>query len=100
MIISSIGWSPLPTKGRIPVPASLRSPVEAGCRPGKGQTLKGQCHKIVDFWFFYESVSPIRAVSNFFEIRGDIHSSRCNTGVIDTGGKWKKSSIMKVLIIL
>jgi hypothetical protein len=34
------------------------------------------------------------------KIRGDIHSSRCTTGVNDTGGKWKKSSIIKVLIIL
>ncbi len=35
--------------------------------------LKGQCHEIFCFWFFYESVSPpapeypIRTVSNFFE---------------------------------
>ncbi len=36
----------------------------------------------------------------FLKIRGDIHSSRCTTGVIDTGGKWKKSSIIKVFIIL
>ncbi len=32
----------------------------------------------------------IRAVSNFFKSRGDIHSSRCTTGVVDAGGKWKK----------
>jgi hypothetical protein len=36
----------------------------------------------------------------FSKIRGDIRSSRCTTGVVDTGGKWKKSSIIKVLIIL
>jgi hypothetical protein len=46
---------------------------------------------------------PIRAVSNFPKIRGDIHSSRCTTGVVDkknnTSGKWKKSSIRKVLNI-
>ncbi len=30
----------------------------------------------------------------FLKIRGDFCSSRCTTGVIDTGGKWKKSSII------
>ncbi len=43
--------------------------------------------------------SPYKAVSNFSKICGDIHSSRCTTGVIDSGGKWKKSSNIKVLII-
>jgi hypothetical protein len=50
--------------------------------------------------FFHESVSPkplsiciIRAVSNFFEIRGDIRSSGFATGVNDTGGKCKKLSL-------
>jgi hypothetical protein len=37
---------------------------------------------------------------NFSKICGDIRSSRCTTGVIDIGGKWKKSSIIKILIIL
>ncbi len=47
--------------------------------------------------FFHESVSPqafeytIRAISNFFENQGDIRSSRCTTGAVDIGGKWKKS---------
>ena len=36
----------------------------------------------------------------FSKIRGDIGSSRCTTGVVDTGGKWKKSSIRKFLIIV
>ena len=36
----------------------------------------------------------------FAKIRGDIRSSRFATGVNDTGGKWKKSSIRKILIIL
>jgi hypothetical protein len=41
------------------------------------------------------------AVSNFFEnLRRYSRSSRCTTGVNDTGGEWKKSSIIKVLIIL
>ncbi len=30
----------------------------------------------------------IRAVSIFSKIRGDIHSSRFATGVVDTGGKF------------
>jgi hypothetical protein len=36
----------------------------------------------------------------FRKILGDIRSSRFATGVKDTGGKWKKSSIRKILIIL
>jgi hypothetical protein len=39
----------------------------------------------------------IKAVSNFDR---DNRSSRCTIGVVDTGGNWKKSSIVKVLIIL
>jgi hypothetical protein len=34
------------------------------------------------------------------KIHGDICSSRCTTGVVDTNGKWKKYSIIKVLIIV
>ncbi len=41
----------------------------------------------------------IKAISNFSKTCGDIHSSRYTTSVIDTGGKWKKSSIRKVFII-
>jgi hypothetical protein len=67
---------------------------------------KGQCHEIFYFWFFHESVSPkplsipLGPFQIFPKICGDIRSSRCSTGVNDTGGKWKKSSIIKVLIIL
>jgi hypothetical protein len=35
----------------------------------------------------------IRVVSNFSKIHRDIRSSRCTTGVVDIGSKWKKSSI-------
>jgi hypothetical protein len=55
--------------------------------------LKGQCHKIFDFWFFHETVSPkrlsipLRPSQIFSKIRGDIRGSRCTTGVADTGGK-------------
>ncbi len=70
------------------------------------RNLKGQCHEIFCFWFFsWISFPPapeysIKTVSNFSKIRWDIRSSRFATGVNDTGGKWKKSSIRKILIIL
>jgi hypothetical protein len=41
----------------------------------------------------------IRAVSNFAKICGDIRSSRCTTGVVDTDGKWKKFAIRKIFVI-
>jgi hypothetical protein len=56
--------------------------------------LKGQCHEIFCFWFFYESVSPqpqsipLGPFRIFSKIRGDICKSRCTTGVNDTGGKF------------
>ncbi len=56
--------------------------------------------------FFHESLSPkplsipLGPFQIFLIICGDIRSSRCTTGVVDTGGKWKKSAITKVLIIL
>jgi hypothetical protein len=36
----------------------------------------------------------------FSKIHGKIASKNCTTGVVDTGSKWKKSSIRKVLNIL
>ncbi len=55
--------------------------------------------------FFINQFPPslrvhIGTVSNFSKIRGNICSSRLTTGVVDTSGKWKKSSIRKILIIL
>jgi hypothetical protein len=53
--------------------------------------------------FFHESVSPkpliiaLGTFQIFSKTHGDIHSSRFATG--DTGGKWKKSSIRKFVII-
>ncbi len=53
---------------------------------------------------FHESVSPkplsipLGSFRIFSKICGDIHSSKCTTSVVDTGGSWKKSSIIKVLI--
>ena len=64
--------------------------------------LKGQCHEILTSGFLHESVSPkplsipIGSFQIFLKIRRDIAAQ----GVVDTSGKWKKSSIMKVLIIL
>ncbi len=43
---------------------------------------------------------PLGPIRIFSEIHGDIRSSRCTTGVVDTGGKWEKSAMIKVLIIL
>ncbi len=68
--------------------------------------LKGQCHEISTSGFFHESVTPkhlsilLRPFRIFSKIRGDIRGSRCTAGVNDTGGKWKKSSSRKILIIL
>jgi hypothetical protein len=42
---------------------------------------------------------PLGSFRIFPKIRGDIRCSRFATGVNDTGGKCKKSSIIKVLII-
>jgi hypothetical protein len=57
-------------------------------------SLKGQCHEIFDFRFFFLNQFPTSPwVSHygwiFFKICGDICSSRCTIGVVDTGGKWK-----------
>ncbi len=76
-----------------------------GCWPPSPIPLKGQCHEIFGFWYF-SSISfppapeyPIRPFPILSKIRGEIRSSRLTTGVVDTGGKWKKSSIRKILII-
>jgi hypothetical protein len=68
--------------------------------------LKEQYHEIFDFWFFSWISFPQApeytnwTILNFLKLRGDIRSSRCTNSVIDTIGKWKKSSIIKVFIIL
>jgi len=55
--------------------------------------LKGQCHEIFCFWFFswislpLAPEYPVRTVSKFLEIRGDIRKSRCTIGINDTGCK-------------
>ncbi len=45
--------------------------------------LKGQCHEIFFFGFFMHHLPP-----SPWKIRGDIHKSRCTTGVNDTGSKF------------
>ncbi len=47
-------------------------------------TLKGQCHKIFCFWFFYELVSPHPRV--FHEDHLEFFP-KFATGVVDTGGQ-------------
>ena len=70
-----------------------------------GLCLKGQCHEIFFFWFSSRISFPqvpnytIRPFWIFSKFPGDIRSSRFANGVNDTGGKWKKSSIRKILII-
>ncbi len=58
--------------------------------------LKGKCREIIDFRFFNESVSPQAPkypqgpFQIFSKILGDIRSSWCTPGVVDTESKWKK----------
>jgi hypothetical protein len=65
----------------------------------------GQCHEILTTGYFHESVSlkplsiPLGPFKIFLKICGDIRSSKFATGVVDSSGKCKKSSIIKVLII-
>ncbi len=65
-----------------------------GTRPSRQSMLKGQCHEIFCFWFFYESVSPqpqsvpLGPFRSFSTIRGDIRKSSCTTGINDNGGKF------------
>jgi hypothetical protein len=67
-------------------------------------SLKGQCHEMFDFRLFNESVSPkplsipIGPFQIFVKVRGDICSSRCTTGVVDTGGKRKNLQSENFLI--
>ncbi len=55
--------------------------------------LKGRCHEIFDVRFsswISPVIIPLGLYQIFPKIRGDICSSRCTTGVVDTGGKWRK----------
>ncbi len=43
---------------------------------------------------------PLKPFQFFSKICGDLRSSKCTTGVVDTSGKLKISSIIKLLLIL
>jgi hypothetical protein len=45
-------------------------------------------------------IIPLGPFKFLSKIHRDIHSSRCTTIVVDTGSKWKKYLIRKVLNIL
>jgi hypothetical protein len=55
--------------------------------------------------FLHGSVSPKSLIiplwpyQTFSKIHGDISSSRCTNGVVDTGGKWKNIFNQKIFII-
>jgi hypothetical protein len=55
--------------------------------PFKG-TVSRDFRLLVFFMNQFPQASEYRAVSNFSKIRGDIRSSRCTTGVVDTDGKF------------
>ncbi len=82
--------------------------IGVGIRLRRLYALKGQGQEIFDFWFFSWISFPqapeygiqLRPFQIFSKIRGDNRSSRCTTGVLDTGCKGKKLPIIKVLIIL
>jgi hypothetical protein len=64
--------------------------------------LQRQCHEILNFCFFHESVSPKpQSIPSgpfrfFSKIGYDIRSSRCTTGVVDTSGKFATRALMPV----
>jgi hypothetical protein len=66
----------------------------------------GSARRFSTSGFFHETVSseplsiPLGPFQIVWKIRGDIRGSMGITGAIDTGSKWKKSLIRKVLIIL
>ncbi len=70
--------------------------------PAEKGTVSRDFRLLVFSWIRFPQAPEftIRAVSNFLKICGNMRSSRCTTGVVDTGSQWKKSSIIKVLIIL
>ncbi len=45
-------------------------------------------------------IIPLEPFRFFSKILGDIRSSRCTTSVLDTGGKWKKTSIRKIVTLV
>ncbi len=82
-----------------PLPIYTPCLYRGGRRGDRWQTLMGQFHKIFDFRFFYESVSPkppdlsipLGPLRIFLKISGDIRSSRCITGVV----RWHRRQMKK-----
>ena len=82
----------------------------SGCRDddvdcgGEAESFKGRCFYILFNSPFGSTTRnkprAVRPFRIFSQILGDIRSSRFATGVNDTGGKWKKPSSRKILIIL
>ncbi len=71
-----------------------------------GNYLKRQCHEIFylrfSTWISFPKpliICIIRAISNFFKNSWRYSELQGTTDVVDTGGKWKKSSIRKIFII-
>jgi hypothetical protein len=70
-----------------PFPVALLAPLE--------KHQKDSVTRFSTYGFFHESVSPkplsipLGPFQIFSKILTDIRSSRCTTGVVDTGGKWK-----------
>jgi hypothetical protein len=56
--------------------------------------------------FLHGSVSPKSLIiplwpyQTFSKIHGDIRSSRCTNGVVDSGGKWKKNLQQEKIFII
>jgi hypothetical protein len=69
-------------------------------------SLKGQCHEFFGFrfstWisFLQAPYIPLGPFRVFSKICGDVHSSRCTTGVIDTGGIQKNLESEKFSLFL
>jgi hypothetical protein len=68
--------------------------------------IKGQCHEIFHFTFFFmnkflqAAVYPIRRVSNVSKNSQRYLQLKLHHRCVDNSGKWKKSSLRNVLIFL
>ncbi len=70
------------------------------CAGSVADTLKLTIFSTSGFFHESDSSKPLSIPLASFQIFLKLRNSRCTTGVIDTGGKWKISSIIKVFIIL
>ena len=84
------------------------SPRHAGRSGGRGvknRRLKGQGHEIFCFRFLFMNHLPLKALTQlivsfqiFPKICRDIGSTRCTSGVVDTGGKWKRLKNTRIYV--